>query len=159
MIIGISGKMGSGKDYYADKLLKKFVNSIKICFADQLKVIVATKYNIDIKLLFGDKTQEHRELLQETGQDERKIDKKIWIKYTNNWIKLYQMRGFKYIIISDVRYKNEANYIKQKGGIVIRIHAPKRNLQRLQKENSNGNHISEIDLDDYKFDYTINNNS
>ena len=55
-------------------------------------------------------------------------------------------------IISDVRFPNEAEAIKSKGGILIRIN-------RLGFEDT-GNHESEIALDNYyKFDYIVDNNS
>ena len=47
-------------------------------------------------------------------------------------------------------YKNEADYIKNKGGILIKIN---------RNTGYNDNYISEIDLDDYdKFDYIVDNN-
>ena len=58
--------------------------------------------------------------------------------------------GHQYWIITDVGYKNEADYIKNKGGILIKIN---------RNTGYNDNHISEIDLDDYdKFDYIVDNN-
>ena len=59
---------------------------------------------------------------------------------------------FENSIITDVRFLNEANAIKERGGILIKI------------ERDNGTestHISETALDSYDidtFDYTINNN-
>lgn len=64
----------------------------------------------------------------------------------------YRESQFPNWIITDVRFKNEAKAIKDRGGIVIRINRDSLNI----KENS---HQSEIDLDDYEFDYTIYNNS
>lgn len=54
-------------------------------------------------------------------------------------------------IITDTRFKNEAKAIKERGGYVIRI-----NRKGIKPIN---NHPSEIDLDDYEFDYVINNDS
>ena len=53
-------------------------------------------------------------------------------------------------IVTDVRYQNEADHIKNKGGILIRVN---------RNTHNNDNHKSEIDLDDYnKFDFIIDNN-
>lgn len=52
-------------------------------------------------------------------------------------------------IITDVRYPNEYEAIKQRGGVMIRVN---------RGEQSKDAHISETALDDFKFDYTINNN-
>ena len=60
-------------------------------------------------------------------------------------------------IITDVRFPNELQGIKDREGIVIRINRPftnpnDHNIQLV------GQHISETALDKAKFDYTINNN-
>ena len=67
----------------------------------------------------------------------------FWVDITLNSIK--EDRA----VISDVRFKNEADAIKRIGGQVWRI-------------NRNGvgpvtNHSSETDLDDYDFDHIIDN--
>lgn len=59
-------------------------------------------------------------------------------------------------IITDVRFKNEAKIIKEKGGIVIRLNGDPLNSK--VGDDRNMNHQSEIDLDDYKdFDYVYEN--
>lgn len=50
-------------------------------------------------------------------------------------------------VITDVRFPNEVNAIKERGGKIIRL---TRNIH-------NDDHLSETALDDYKFDYTIDN--
>jgi hypothetical protein len=52
-------------------------------------------------------------------------------------------------IITDVRYPNEYEAIKQRGGIMIRVN---------RGEQSKDAHISETALDDFKFDFVIENN-
>jgi hypothetical protein len=52
-------------------------------------------------------------------------------------------------IITDVRFPNEAQAIKNKGGIIIRVDRP--GVVPIN------NHPSEIGLDDWKFDYKIAN--
>lgn len=90
----------------------------------------------------------HRELLQKIGEGLRKsIDPDIWVKLT---LQEYYKNKNKNIIITDVRYKNEADSIKKLNGILIRIN----------RNEGDDNHQSEIDLDNYPdFDYTINNDS
>lgn len=55
-------------------------------------------------------------------------------------------------IITDVRFPNEYDAIKSKGGIIIRVN-------RNESETNDIKHISETALDGYHFDYVINNNS
>ena len=60
-------------------------------------------------------------------------------------------------IITDVRFPNEAKAIKDRGGIVVRIERMK---SADLKDGPGGTqlHPSETSLDDWKFDYIINNN-
>lgn len=51
-------------------------------------------------------------------------------------------------IISDLRFPNEYEAVKQQGGIIIRVNRP---------SIITNNHPSETALDDYSFDYTIEN--
>jgi len=53
-------------------------------------------------------------------------------------------------LITDVRFENEAEAIKERGGILVRI--------KRSSSESSGSHPSETALDHYKFDYTIDNN-
>ena len=59
-------------------------------------------------------------------------------------------------IITDVRFPNEAQAIKDRNGINIRVERP--NVLNNQN-NINLEHISEKSLDDYKFNYYICNDS
>ena len=171
MWIGVSGKMGVGKDYFAKHYLIDFIeNTLKqkclvVSFADVIKLNVMVHNNITIDMLSGDKTNEVRTLLREEGQGKKQVyGDDIWIRYTKAMGDLYMARGIDHIIITDLRFKNEYEFIKSMNGVVIRIDAPKRNEKRLRKESSNieqynalANHISETELDNMEFDYTINN--
>lgn len=67
-------------------------------------------------------------------------------------------------IIPDVRFKNEADSIKEKSGLLIRINRPCTTCKQYNNVFCSNpyhvsNHQSEIDLDNYgKFDYIIDNN-
>jgi phosphomevalonate kinase len=175
MIIGISGKMGCGKDYVCNNLIIPLLKKLDKCylqlaFADQIKINAMTKSNISFDDIYTNKTTHSRKLLQREGTElgRNVYGKDIWIKYLDNWISLYKYRGIDNFICTDVRFLNEMEYIKQKGGIIIRIISKTRNLQRLESE-SNGDknimsilqeHPSECDLDnvpDDSFDIVIQN--
>jgi hypothetical protein len=100
----------------------------------------------------------------------------IWIKGLYLQIKNILERSYNtdkdVFIISDIRFINEADFIKSLGGSVIRINAPIRNynkmleecLKNYTKETDVNNfiekiksHSSETNLDNYEFDYVINN--
>jgi len=177
IIVGISSKMGCGKDFITQNHIIPFlenklkIKTLQISLADQIKINVMTKRGISYEDVFVKKNKITRELLQKEGTELGRdiFGKDIWIQYYQNWVKVLEARGVKVITTCDIRFKNELEWFKsQKNTVLIRIHAPKRNHQRLLQE-SNGdenvynilsNHISERDLDDIKddqFDYIIKN--
>ncbi len=179
MWIGISGKMGSGKDYFAENYLKPYIENVLhkkcliISFADMIKINLMVHNNLSLNQLYGKKTNDIRKLLQLEGTDKgRNIHgEDIWIKYLKAWGELHISRGINIIIIPDLRFINEYNFIKNMNGITIRINSPERNEKRLTEEsiindvfsieqyNIIKNHQSEIELDNSIFDYNINNHN
>ena len=174
MIIGISGKAGSGKDTaakmlevlyanpnisyedFANKRYKNFADIQIVHFADTLKETAQVLFRIgewETNTQEGKKTTINwigktvRELLQGIGQGLRDaIDPNLWVK-----ILFANTEGWTNYIIADVRYPNEIKVIKERNGVLLRID---------RKDAGAGNHSSEIALDDYKeWDVHIENNS
>ena len=174
MIIGISGKAGSGKDTaakmlevlyanpdisyedFANRKYKNFADIQVMHFADILKETVRALFGIGewetntqegkkVTISWIGKTV--RELLQKVGQGLRDaIDPDLWIKalFANT-------EGWSNYIIADVRYPNELEAIKERDGVLIRIN---------RNGVGAGNHSSETALDDYKeWDVHIENNN
>lgn len=152
MIIGISGKKQVGKNTFAN-YLEEHLNTDKInflSFAAKLKGISCLLLNeewVDTEEYKNSKTSifdcTRRELLQQIGTKMREIDEDFWVKTVN-------LKDGYYNIITDVRYKNEARWIKENGGIIIRL---------FRDTGLNDTHSSEIDLDDYnEFDYIVDSN-
>ena len=174
MIIGISGKAGSGKDTvakmlevlyanpdisyedFANKRYKNFADIQIVHFADALKETAQVLFRLgewETNTQEGKKTTINwigktvRELLQGIGQGLRDaIDSDLWVK-----ILFANTEGWSNYIIADVRYPNEIKAIKERNGILLRID---------RKGAGAGNHSSETALDDYKeWDVHIENNS
>jgi len=161
MIIGLSGYARSGKDTAADRLVNNH-GFVRYSFAAPMKEamyilnpIVGSdgigpfKYKNLVDTYGLDKAKESypeiRRLLQvfgtEVGRD--MFGANFWVDLALNKIDVDKA------VISDVRFKNEADAIKKSGGQVWRI-------------NRHGigpvtNHSSEIDLDEYGFDHIIDN--
>ena len=113
-----------------------------------------------------------RMVLQEIGTDlfRNQLHPNVWINAT---MAEYQpiagtmdVRRSKEIfpnwIITDVRFPNEADAIKERKGLLLRVERPCKEcgLLRVHKMSCSKNlneHISETALDDYNFDYTISN--
>ena len=173
MIIGISGKAGSGKDTaakmlevlyanpdisyedFTNKRYKNFADIQIVHFADSLKETAQVLFRIgewETNTQEGKKTTINwigktvRELLQGIGQGLRDaIDPNLWVK-----ILFANTEGWSNYIIADVRYPNEVYAIKKRNGVLIRID---------RKGAGAGNHSSETALDNYKeWDVHIENN-
>ena len=91
-----------------------------------------------------------REIMQDYGAFYRTIDNEFWIK---NLFKVAEEKEYDNVVVTDVRYRNEADHIINHGGYVVRV----------ERENKDGvhneAHPSEVELDDYKrFDFTVDNN-
>lgn len=159
MIIGLSGKARAGKDSVAQMLVEDY-GFTRLAFADVIKTCV---YALDpIISLSGLRLQhlidangweaakefpEVRRLLQVFGTEVGRnlIDEQIWIEMT-----LAGAKASSNIVISDVRFKNEAEEIKYQGGQVWRI-------TRAVGDTIDF-HRSETDLDSWNFDYYVPNN-
>ena len=124
---------------------KPFCNEIRNYTQDQ-KNIVIKQFNKTIG-----------ETLQLVGTDFRdNYDTDIWVKSLFNEELDEKLNDGKIITVPDVRFINEADFILQEGGYLIRLEGDPMGV----RENSlrDLNHISEINLDNYtKFDKVIYN--
>jgi hypothetical protein len=140
--IGLVGLAGSGKDTAASILCSKLNYKI-VSFAEELKrtcLFLGWDGNKDIK---------GRKLLQDVGMAFREYSEDTWVKITCERLLPNVPHVF-----SDVRFLNEAEYIKNKlNGIVVRI---VRNDLALTEAHE---HISETGQIDLPVDYTISNDS
>jgi len=175
-IIALAGKMGSGKDFLIEKYIIPYIEKscnkrcLQLSFADQLKINVMTMNNVCYNDVYIEKTNITRSLLQKEGTENGrdKYGKDIWIKYLDNWITIFANRCIDVIVINDLRFLNEYNWLRKRNATIIKIDSPKRNYQRLFKESKGDlnllenvrNHISECELDnliDKDFDFIIKN--
>ena len=155
-IYAFMGKQKVGKNYVAEKLLipllnkHSFKNTIVMGFADQLKVNAIIKENLPYEKAFGDKDLKTRKILQKLGTEEGrdKFGQDIWIRYLDTWLKIYQERGIERVIVTDLRFKNEYDYLKSKNAKIIKVVAPNRQMKNL---NIN------VDEEILKHDYLVNN--
>lgn len=156
-------------------------------FGDHIKVecLCREPYNILSSSIgynnyFINKDQTTRMNLQKYGTENGryKYHNDVWVRAVETWImiqterllKFASLMGTQYIpifIISDVRFMNEAKYIVDHNGILIRINAKNRSMKRLIQESNNNNeiiekitsHISETELDNYTFKYIVDNDT
>ena len=112
--IGLIGLAGSGKDTAAEVLYS--YGYARYAFADRVKNL-AWRFDWD-----GNKDERGRALLQNIGMAGRQYDPAIWIKYVELMIEAGE--DSRLIVFTDVRFQNEADYVRGKGGIIVRIVRP-----------------------------------
>jgi HAD superfamily hydrolase (TIGR01549 family) len=170
-IYGFAGKLGSGKNYLAEKVFSKMLepkSTVFLCFADQIKIDGIYKKGLDRNKCWIKKDEHTRRTLQTVGTEEGRdvFGKDIWTNNTKEWMIMHAFRGIKRIIITDMRFKNEFDFIKNLGGTNINVISPRRNKQALERESSGdpeklkvmAEHSSEVDLDSGReFDFVIFN--
>ena len=184
-LIGISGKIGSGKDTTAELIqlvttygLNHLTEVRKVTprlmdipdfktytlqnanwqiekYAENLKLIASMLTGIPRKNFEDQEFKKThlgpewnnitvREFLQTLGTRALRdnLNENVWVNSLfGNFNESSQW------LVTDTRFPNEANAIKERGGIVVRV----------DRGLSTGDHPSETALDDYEFDYIISN--
>lgn len=128
-LIGITGFARSGKDtaYQRSKILleKEGYKCCRLAFADELKKESDPflKKHINISAFTEDSVEKEiiRPFLVTYGTEiRRKLDENCWIKTIESEVLQKLNEGF-FVFITDVRFKNEADWIKINGGSIINV--------------------------------------
>lgn len=129
LIFGIAGVARCGKDtlgkYLMQKLQKNGFPCLTISFASALKHdlddFLKDKLNISAFTENNAEKDIIRPILVSYGTDVcRKLDQDYWIKKIEKKVKS-SINNKIIVVITDVRYENEAKWIKQNGGFVIHL--------------------------------------
>ena len=124
MIIGLAGYAQTGKDTAAKALFS--MSFTRFAFADILKDEVNDMlYAVGIADDTHNEEQKKfwRDFLVFWGRKRRQIQADYWITQLEKEIRLNNHRC-KDVVITDVRYLNEVNWILESGGQIIRLHRP-----------------------------------
>lgn len=157
MIIGLSGYAQSGKDTLGSALVDNY-GFTRYAFADALKEMT---YRLNpIVNGMGSRIQEFvdtegwetakkhpevRRLLQVMGTEAGRqvLGDNIWVNAVLNKVQDQN------VVITDCRFPNEAQAVKDRGGFIVRVRRP-----GVDAVNA---HASETSLDDWSFDLTVDN--
>ena len=116
-VIGVTGKARSGKDTLSEHLYTRLgFDCNRAAFADPLKDMLRALGIDDIE---GYKEEVHpllgvtsRKMMQTLGTEwgREAIGEDTWINLTKE-----KGKGKKFLVISDVRFENEANFVRENG--------------------------------------------
>jgi hypothetical protein len=136
ILIGLHGLARTGKDTAANYLAAHF-DLIAYAFAYPLKVALMQMFNLSSAHLNGELKEapllgigkSPRELMQLLGTEwgRQMVHPELWLllarQHLDNMIELRDGHapGF---VISDVRYENEAQWVRDLGGVVVHIQRP-----------------------------------
>lgn len=157
MIIGLVGKLQSGKTTVANILKEFYPSSIKIAFGDAVKEMILKAGLCTREELWGVKTDFSRLMMQKIGTDiiRKQVSNNFWIDKMREKINhILESKSDSVIIIDDVRFINEAELVRNLNGKLIRIVRP--SLQQNKKENL---HLSETEQDLINVNFEIINDS
>lgn len=149
-IVGISGKLGTGKDYIARRY---FYNRgyKQISLAWHFKVWIVGQGLATWEEVFVTKPPHVRTLLQQEGTEKGRnvYGENVWIETMIAWIRVYsEYWGVSKFIVPDVRFPNEVTAIQKAGGKVYRIIAPHRDKSSSASPEARA-HPSETSLDGF----------
>lgn len=135
ILIGLTGRARSGKTTAAEHLARTYLLE-QYAFADPLRDGLMAIFNLDPTDFEGDRKEQPlgwldcspRQLMQSMGTEwaRNTVHPDVWVKlaeqnldYMSN--ALGAVLGF---VVSDVRFENEADLIRRRGGTVIHILRP-----------------------------------
>lgn len=173
-LVGFAGAAGSGKDTaatFVDQAIRKanpLTAPLRVAFAGPVKAAAAAKFCFDVKDFddrelkeapldgFPGLTRRRCAQLEGTEYGRDAYGEDIWVRAAWRTIKKEGTRlgpGYDcWVLISDVRFENEAKWILTNGGIVIRIERPNNNVGTTHSD-----HPSEAGFPDHLVTETVKN--
>lgn len=153
-VVLVSGKARNGKDLASDIIKSELEldggKVFRVAYADYLKDICK-------RLAGWDGVEKPRELLQQLGTDivrEKLHMKNLWVNHVVNEIKIAANLGYTHAIVTDCRFKNEIYIPKAEFDDCVSVRVERIGFNSELTE-SQKQHKSETELDDFKFDVHI----
>lgn len=160
MLIGIHGKARSGKDTVARRLVMDY-GFYRLPFADPVKRAAQVMFGLTDEQIWIDDSKETvipywgmtpREMFQKVGTEGGRdvFGDDLWIK---RWALDYQSLQGKRVVVPDVRFENEAAFIRQLGGVILHLHSNRGTTLSHEAQA----HRSEGGVRQQKLDFMIDN--
>ena len=135
ILIGLAGRARVGKDTVA-RYLAAHLTLLSYAFADPLKQALANMFHLTAAQLEGSEKEQQlswldkspRQLMQLLGTEWGRdlIHPRLWLLLAEQNLQLLAehdqaMQG---VVIRDVRFDNEADWVRSKGGVILDITRP-----------------------------------
>lgn len=165
-LVGLTGPAGAGKSTLAQHLAQR-MDFLEASFADPLKDMLAALFDVDreeleTRYLKRDQKEQPvagiekspRYLLQTLGTEwgRQLVHPDLWVMALHRrlaWMENHLEAGQRGVVVSDVRFENEALMIRRAGGMLV--HLRRHGLDRMS-------HISENGVSIHDCDHVIDNN-
>lgn len=120
-VLGISGKMGSGKDAIYENILRPR-GWRHWSFAHTMKAM-GMGYGYTLEELTVTKPPHVRKWLQEYGTEQHRdaVHEDFWLRVTDYWLGQLSVLGVERVAFTDVRFPNEAHWVRDHGGMLVRV--------------------------------------
>ena len=167
MLIGIAGPKGSGKDTFASRLKLHMPTAVVRAFAEPVKRTCQQMYLLSEEQLYDEAAKERlderwnltpRQMFQQVGTDyvRRQLDPNFWLKHFELWYSQHgELSNSQHgeqgvVLVPDVRFQNEVDFIHQLGGKVVYVYRP-----FVHGADCHESEVSAVELQ--HIDYTVNN--
>lgn len=158
-VIGLHGKAGCGKNYIGENIIAP-LGFFPWAFAFHLKNGLIGRGLCTYDQAYHQKDPVVRKLMQEEGTERGRdvFGENLWVDTALAWLETAsEVWGMENFVITDCRFPNEIQFVKDLGGKVYHIEAPTRTSQNGLSTKAQ-QHRSETSLDDFAdFDGVINN--
>ena len=143
-VIAMTAPAAAGKDLVADLMMSQMILRVPsvsmrtLSFAAPIKEAVASILGCkasdftDRKIKEVSLLESHgidaspRVLMQTLGSNWARdmIDEEFWIRIAQSRLETMKAQGVDYVFITDLRFDNEAEFVKANGGTILHIHRP-----------------------------------
>ncbi|MGW1277577.1 deoxynucleotide monophosphate kinase family protein [Streptomyces tsukubensis] len=171
--VALIGAAGSGKDTVGARLIERFA-FVRVAFADPVRALaldldpiictvpgpygpVPLRLSHIVGIEGWDRAKQRREVrrtLQHVGQSLRDRDPEVWVRPALDKIATADRWSLP-IVVTDVRYLNEARALRQRGALLVRIERPGDHDHQADPEAQQ--HRSETELATFPADAVLTN--
>jgi hypothetical protein len=160
--IAVAGEIRSGKDTVCDYIKARSGQDLmqKLYFAEGIAEIIQKYFP---EAWYGEGKPRHH--YQEIGQFMRTLNPDVWVNYTEQQYTLLKMSGFNSFLCTDLRQRNEYDWLKDNGFTVIKVETDAEvRIERMKKAGDSFDmqsllHPVESQIKALPFDYLIRNNT